>query len=160
MGSFASGTTVSQEKSRQEIETLLVKSGASRFGCITDIVDRRAMIGFTYQGLQIQMEVPLPDPAARAFTHDHRHCRRSETKAAELYQAEMRRRWRCLALALKAKLVAVGDGVTTFEREFLSYVVAADGNTIGEKLMPVLEHAKNGGGMVPASLALPPGGGA
>lgn len=153
---FAASTRVSEDKSRQEIERMLVKSGASRFGTITDLDTRKAVIGFVFRKIQFQMQIPLPDRKSRDFTHPKRgYGVHPESKQTELYEAEIRRRWRCLTLALKAKLVAISDGISTFEHEFLPYAVTASGETVGERLKPVMEFAASSGGVVPATLMLP-----
>lgn len=152
--SFANGTSVTVEKTRTEIEKLLMQRGAAQFGTITDIERGMAIIGFKYKGLQIQMQIPLPDRKHKDFTMKKKGWgHNTDEKAYALYEGEIRRRWRCLALALKAKMVSVADGVTTFEKEFLPYVVTADGTTIGDKLAPMLEAAK-ATGLVPATLML------
>lgn len=152
--SYARATSVSEDKSRMEIEKMLLKAGSSRVGCVTDIGAQRALIGFTLKNLNIQMQIPLPSPNAREFTHGGRGGweRRTEAKAAEAFQAECRRRWRSLVLALKAKLVAIDDKITTFEQEFMPYVVTADGATIGEKMLPHLISAQSNKGFIPAGL--------
>lgn len=154
---YAQATSVSEDRSRSEIEKMLVRAGASRVGCITDIGARKAMIGFTLRNLNIQMQIPLPAADERRFTHGGRNGwqKRPEHKAQEAFQGECRRRWRSLSLALKAKLVAIEDKITTFEQEFMPYVVMADGQTIGEKLTPHLLAAEKAGGLVPAGLLGP-----
>lgn len=155
---FATGTSVSEEKSRQEIERMLAKYGASRFGVLTDYEHRKATIGFTIKSIQVEMVIPLPDPKDKKFKYTHNGSRyASEPKQAEQFQQEVRRRWRSLCLSLKAKLVSVEDGITTFEREFLPYMVTASGQTIGERLEPVIRAVMQSGGVIPSTLALPAG---
>lgn len=145
MSSFAKGTTVSVDKTRGEVETMLRKIGASQFGTITDIEGHKAIIGFKWKNINIQMQVGLPDPKDRAFVYPKRgYGCNSDTKQAELYEGEVRRRWRCLALALKAKIVAVEDKVTTFEKEFLPYMVTDTGETFGDRMMPSVRAAIEG----------------
>lgn len=155
--SYAKGTAVGEDRSRAEIEKMLQKVGASRFGVLTDFERRTATIGFTYQNIQIEMRIPLPDPNDSAFklTPSGRWSKSTDDQA-KAYQGEVRRRWRCLVMALKAKLVAVSDGIATFEREFLPYMVTADGTTVGERFAPIIEHAKRSGVISPM-LALPEG---
>lgn len=155
--SFATGTKVPVERTQGEISKTLIGAGASAFGTHTDIEKRIATIGFKYQGLHIEMSIRLPDRYEVIFTHDNQGKERSDAKSLECYEAELRRLWRCLALALKAKVVAVSDGVTTFEKEFMPYVVTADGVSIGDKLLPILEQAKKSGKGVSPLLALPGG---
>lgn len=157
--SFASGTSVSEEKSRLEIEKILISKGATQFGVLTDVDGRRAMISFRLSKLNVRMQIPLPDPASREFKHSPSGRRRYDDERAKVnYMAEVRRRWRCLALAVKAKMVAVGDGITTFENEFLAYVVTDEGMTIGAALAPMIESGKRDGSIsFDIRPALPPG---
>jgi len=150
---YATNTTVSEDKSRLEVEKMLMKYGATRFGYLRE--PGKALVCFTYKKLTIQMEIPLPSPDDRRFavTPSKKWARTPEAKR-EAYEGEVRRRWRSLALAIKAKLIAVEDGVATFEAEFLPYMVAADGRTIAQKLLPVIEAAKEGG-TLNAMLMLP-----
>lgn len=145
MSTFAKGTTVSAEKSRSEIESLLLKMGATSFGSMTDMTKKSVMIGFVFAKLNIRMEIPIPAPEDELFFQDGRGCRRNEVRAHEFYDGEVRRRWRCLCLAIKAKMIAVSDGVTTFEREFMPYIVTDDGRTVSERMLPAIESARKSG---------------
>jgi hypothetical protein len=144
MSSFANGTSVSADKSRQEVETLLTKFGASEHGFITSHERRLVLIGFKYKGIQIRMEIPLPDRNEKAIQRDGRGYTRSPEKIEEAFQGEIRRRWRCLALAIKAKMVSVEDRVTTFEREFLPYMVTDSGRTVAEEMETSIRAAMTG----------------
>lgn len=148
MSTFAKGTTVSADKSRSEIESLLLKMGATSFGSMTDMTKKSVMIGFVFAKLNIRMEIPIPSPEDDLFYADGRGCRRNETRAREFYDAEVRRRWRCLCLAIKAKMVAVSDGVTTFEKEFMPYIVTDDDRTVAERLLPAIEAARKDGAQI------------
>ncbi len=144
---FAAKTKVSEQKSKLEIEALLTKYGASRFASMTDYDTRIATIGFTYKFIHIKMEIPLPDPKDKKFTlQSNGWSSRTDSAADELFRQEVRRRWRCLALSLKAKLVSVTDGITTFEREFMPYMIQADGSTLGDAMLPLIRHAMLGKG--------------
>lgn len=142
---YASGTTVDEGRTRQQIETMLQKAGASKFGTVNDYDQNRAQIGFVYKNIQVRMDVTLPDRNDKRFKVAPSG-RWSKSEAAQLadYQAEIRRRWRSLAMVLKAKLVAVEEGVTTLEREFLPYMVMANGRTFGEEMAPQIEAAMGG----------------
>lgn len=158
MSTFAQSTKVGEAKTRQEIEALLVRVGAQQFGTVTDFEARQAIIGFKYKNLSVKMSIPLPDPNDKQFRYDGRGYVRPDAKRVELAQAEIRRRWRCLLLALKAKMVATQDGISTFEQEFMPYFVTATGETIYEVAKPAIEEAKKSG-MLNRTLALPSGGG-
>lgn len=157
--SYASGTAVTEDRSRAEIEKLLTKIGAARFAVMTDVEARKATIGFQFKNLRIEMSISLPNVNDKKFKHTPSgRWTVSEDRAYQEYLAEVRRRWRSLALALKAKMVAVDDGITTFEHEFLPYMIAADGQSVAAKLMPDVERAMAGGGLHVTMLpALPPG---
>lgn len=142
--SYAEKTSVSPERSKAEIEGLLRKYGADQF--ISGWGDGRAMIGFRANKRFIRFELPLPDPKERRFTHVKHRGRyfeqvRTENQAAEAYEQEIRRRWRALALVIKAKLEAVESGITSFEHEFMAHIVLPDGKTVGQHVTPRIEEA-------------------
>jgi len=145
MNRYAAKTAVSPERSRNEIERLLARFGASQFGYLTDQAACKAHIIFVYRGLRIRISVGLPngnDPE-RAKTATGRE--RSGNQIQLELDREVRRRWRSLTLLVKAKLVAVIDGVATFEEEFLPYILWGDGRTTAEQLSgKVLEIEKSG----------------
>lgn len=98
-----------------------------------------ATIAFRYQGYGIKFDLPLPDPGSPEFTLTPSGRRqRSEQDAAVAWEKACRSRWRILLLTLRAKLEAVEAGISTFEAEFLPWIVCQDGSTIGENLLPNL----------------------
>jgi hypothetical protein len=130
---YAQDTKVPVDRSRAEIERNLIRFGASGFGYAWQ--GGKEQVIFTFDQKQVRMEVPMPDKA--------------EYRTDEPFQKERRRRWRSLAMIVKAKLVAVSDGITTFEDEFLSYFVTPDGTTIGQRLIPRLNAAALEGRLPP-----------
>lgn len=154
---YAEGTSVSEEKSRQEIERMLTRMGASKFGVLSDYNERTAEIGFVYKTIHVRMLITLPDPKDDRFNKTPTgKWLRSDNAKEEMYRAEVRRKWRSLSLALKAKLVSVEEGITTFEREFLPYMVTSSGQTVAEKMEPLIREAMEGR-PIPATLCLPEG---
>lgn len=119
--SFAAGTAVTEKESQAEIKALL-----SRYGCPWAEVGcnrhGNGVVKFTLSGRTVRMLMSLPGP-------DHR---------------ERPRRWRVMALLLKAKLEAVDSGLSTFEDEFLAHLALADGGTVGQRLAPQLEAVCRG----------------
>lgn len=97
-------------------------------------------IHFKFKDRAIQLEVPMP--------HE------SETGTKAKADAATRQRWRALVLVIKAKLEAVASGISTLEQEFLANVVMANGQTIGQAILPRLSEAVSSGRL------LPPAGGA
>jgi len=143
MADYARRTPVEVVRTRTQIEDELRRRGASSFGYNVDDATGEAVIAFTMAGLQVRMALPLPDfdDDAFRFTPSGKY-QRAPAEQAKAYDAEVRRRWRSLALIVKAKLVAVDDGITTLEREFLSDTVLADGATVWERTRPELERAR------------------
>ncbi|HAR39367.1 MAG TPA: hypothetical protein DCS09_12765 [Porphyromonadaceae bacterium] len=137
---YASNTAVSEDRSRAEIEQMLMKYGADEFGYITRATE--AMIGFQYKGIRVQMTVPLPSSTDKRF-HETPTGRqvRSDNKAFDAWQKEIRRRWRSLCLVIKAMLVGVDDGVMTFEQAFMPYMVLGNGQTVAHYFLPGIQKA-------------------
>jgi hypothetical protein len=149
---FAEGTTVSPEKTRAEIETVLGRYGAEGFGYYTEA--RRARIEFKAKGRLIRFDLRLPDPGDKRFWAASRYpYRRSEAQAQAAWEAEVRRLWRALLLAIKAKLELVTSGISVFEEEFLAHIVMPDNRTVGEHALPAIARAYELGhvvGLLPA----------
>lgn len=155
MGRFAADTSVSVEKSRAEIEAILTRYGATRFGYMSG--PEGADVVFECRQRRVRFHVPLPDRNARAFTHTPgRGLRRAADEQLREWEQACRQRWRALALVIKAKLEAVECGITSFESEFLAHIILPDGETVGEWIAPQLASAYSSGQMPPM---LGPGGG-
>jgi hypothetical protein len=147
---YAEGTTVTPERSQQEISATLRKYGAQSFAYGWD--DNRAMIQFVAHERQIRFLLDLPHPDDKAFKTTSTG--RSRTNPQSAYEGEIRRRWRALNLAIKAKLESVETGIATFEEEFMAHIVMPDGKTVAEHLVPKIEAAYRTGGMPPSLLAI------
>lgn len=140
MGTYAQSTSVASDKSRSEIERTLTRYGAESFMYGWD--QSRALVGFVVNDRQIRFVLPMPDRNAREFTHTTARGYRREPKAAEeAYEQAIRQRWRALALVIKAKLEAVEAGIVTFEEEFLAHFLLPGGHTVGDLVVPQIEHA-------------------
>lgn len=138
---YAAGTEVSIAKSREEIEKLLRNYGATSFmyGSQGD----RAAVMFELKGRQYRMEVKYPP--LRSFERS----RRTDTQVIAAYEAEQRRRWRSLALVIKAKLEAVNSDITTIEEEFLAHTVMPNKQTVSQWLEPQIREIYATGKMPP-----------
>ena len=147
-GRYAATTTVPADRSKAEIESTLARYGADQF--IYGWEATRAIIGFRYAGKNVRFVLPLPDPGSNEFhlTPSGKQ-RRSEEAAQRAYQQAVRQRWRALSLIVKAKLEATETGITSFEEEFLSYIVLPDNSTVGEYMLPQIESAYQTGRMPP-----------
>ena len=109
-----------------------------------------AVIAFEMKDRKIMFRLPLPSKQEKRFTHTPgRNLPRSTQEAFREWEQACRSRWRALALAIKAKLEAVAIGITTFEDEFLSHIVLADGLTVGQHVRPRIAEAYSSGSVTP-----------
>lgn len=154
--SFAEGTTVPVEKSRAEIERLIMKYGASGFS--SGWFGSQAAIQFVANGRNVRFTLDLPDRewGIEVLWNRKRSPYYSKTQipaadVAKVVDAEHRRRWRCLLLAIKAKLEVVESGIATFDEEFLAHIVIDDRTVFdrireasggGRPLLPPVQEAQ------------------
>lgn len=103
------------------------------------------VVAFRIGGRYVKMALPVPDRADYRLTPTN--IRRTDAQRDAAYDKEIRRRWRCLLAVVKAKLVAVEDGISTLEREFMADVLLPDGTTLGEWVQPQIERAYSTGRM-------------
>ncbi|WP_163540809.1 hypothetical protein [Occultella kanbiaonis] len=147
---YAEGTTVSPERSQAEISESLRRYGATGFAFGWE--DQRAMIAFRAEDRHVRFFLDLPNADDREFRSTPTGRTRDTKAASAAYEAEVRRRWRSLALAIKAKLEAVSTGITSFEDEFMAHIVLPDGSTVGEHVRVELEQAWRAGVQPPRLL--------
>jgi hypothetical protein len=148
---YAEGTTVAPEKSQMEIAGLIRKYGAGSFATGWD--GPRALVEFIAHDRRIRFILELPTEW-RDFVLTPSKQRRTEAGAKGALEAEVRRRWRALMLAIKAKLEVVETGISTFEAEFLPHTVMPDGRTVAEHVMPLVDQAIAAGQMPKTLLAI------
>lgn len=159
MNTYAPDTSVPVEKSRAEIEAILARYGATRFGYM--VTEHEAVIGFTMAGKFLRFTLPLPNPAGEEFTvrsylrHGVKRIKGENPPevAHKLWEQACRSKWRSLALCIKAKLEACSAGITTFEKEFLAHFVLPGGKTLGDRIIPQLEAMERTGKLPQLSLA-------
>ena len=145
---YAEKTSVSVAKTKADIEEMVQRYGADQF--VSGYKADTAVIGFSMAGRQIKFILPLPDKQAREYWYTPgRGQRRTEEAAYTAWEQACRSRWRALYLIVKAKLEAVGAGLSTVEREFLYDIVLPDGRTAGEWMAPQIEAAYETGQMPP-----------
>lgn len=142
---YAAQTEVPADRSRSEIERMLVRYGATAFqyGWEGD----RAAVGFRIEGRYVRILMPMPHPSESETTDAGRM--RSEAATMRAHEQAVRQRWRALVLIIKAKLEAVTSGISTIEREFMADVVMPNNQTIGQWLAPQIEAAYTSGKMPP-----------
>lgn len=146
---YASQTAVPIDRSKAEIERLLVRYGADHFA--SGWRGNLATVGFRVHERLVRFDLPLPRQDEKRFTiaQVHRSWRTTKPRGAEaarkLWQQACRSAWRALALVIKAKLEAVDSGITTFESEFLAHIVLPGGRTVGDVIAPEIKAAYAGG---------------
>jgi hypothetical protein len=137
MAKFAEGTTVSPSKTQVEIATLVERYGATQFS--SGWTGDQAAISFAAKGRLVRFVIQLPSVETMRATMSLPRgvWNRSQIKAetvAKCREQEVRRLWRCLLLAIKAKLEVVESGIATFDEEFLAHIVTDNKMTIFERL--------------------------
>lgn len=144
---YASGTTVSVDKTVAEIQRLVKAHGATRWNYQEwdDTTPRAAMIRFVLGGMPLRMSVAEPERSEHETSPAGRY--RTEAQIDAAVEAEHRRCWRELFLLIKAKLVAIQSGVVTMQDEWLSYVLLETEETVGEYVGPRLVELQHRGAM-------------
>ena len=145
MSGYAAGTSVSEDRSRHEIERTLTKYGAQQFVYGWTDKPPGAVIGFRMMDRMVRFKLTLPTPDEVDRTPTGR--RRRGVAAQKAVGDERRRRWRALLLVIKAKLEAVQSGISTFDEEFLAFIVLPNNQTTAEFLVPQIEAAYKQGKM-------------
>lgn len=137
MTKYAKGTSVSVENSRAEIERTLYRYGVKS----KSFVDTSGKSAVTFQasGLFVRFTIELPEERDFALTPTKKM--RADTERRRAWEQACREKWRALALAIKAKLEIVDSNISSFEREFLAHIVAPDGTTIGDHIVPRIADA-------------------
>lgn len=139
---FAAETEVTPENSRAEIERLLKKVGAKRFGFVVD--EGEAQIAFEVgdRRYRFRVEVPaLNHPYVRQLPQGGARDLRYQPAARERLE---RMRWRTLVLGIKARLAEVEVGVATFADVFLPHTILPSGRTVAEETAEPIRLAYQG----------------
>lgn len=148
MAKYAEGTTVSAINSRLEIEKIILKYAGQGAEFAYMQRDGFADIVFAAHGRRVRFTLPLPtrEEAAKGAMRrgDWRVCA-DAGRIAAWREKESMRRWRCLVLAIKAKLEVVESGIATFEEEFLAHIV----NPAGITVYQAIKNAEDGSRLLP-----------
>ena len=148
---FAENTEVPVERSRSEIEGLIVRYGATSTAFFTG--PDESMIAFEAKGRRVIFRLPLPKRSQKEIAN-YRHSTgkwvpRDAGGIQAAWEKACRQRWRALALVIKAKLEAVECGISLFEDEFLANIVMPDGQTVSDHVRPRIAAAYESGTMQP-----------
>ncbi len=136
---YAAETRVSPEKTLEEMKGLLRRFGADNF-CTFDN-DRAGFSGLEFDVNNRRCRFIVQIPKREEFAKTETGRPRDKNQQFTVWEKAIRSRWRSLALIVKAKLVAIEEGVFTFEQEFALHFVMANGQTVYEQLAPHLEKA-------------------
>jgi len=155
--SFADGTSVSVEKSKLELERLLVKHGAKQYGTAHDDANGFAIVHFKMSERLIRLQIPIPpltdwpDPTKPSYQQKVRgKTPRTWDRLGEggrvawvrtEWEQVCRTRWRCMLLIVKAKLELIAMKLSDVEREFLADITLPDGRSVAELLKPYVKQA-------------------
>lgn len=134
------GTDVPVSKSQDELRGLLIKFGAMQF----TFGEGRDWAGveFVHSDHLVRVRCPLRTPTDRdvAAFKSASHVADRDVAVARLFERETMRVWRVLVWSVKARLVAVDEGLETFEQAFLSHLVdPGSGRTLWEAIREPIE---------------------
>jgi hypothetical protein len=142
-------TTVATEKSQGAIRKLLLDFGAAEFqfgeGTSPD-GSKWSGVSFTHGGHQVLMQVPMKPPDDAELRRQAAAARRAKTRTlAEIqrgyWEQEEKRIWRVLYWSIKARMIAVDEGVETMEQAFLAHLVdPRTGLTLWQHVQPALDR--------------------
>lgn len=159
---YAQGTNVSIRQSLAELEDLVERfSGDEPTEFAYGTTGNVSTVQFGIRGRRVRLSIRLPDlESFRSYTRSNQHAswadKRTDAQVRALWDQETRRLWRSLVDVVKAKLVAIDDGITTLEAEFLSGLVLPSGETVGERMAPDLEATLRTGELPLLMPGLPP----
>lgn len=116
---YAENTKVPVAQSKAEITEMLKKIGANQVGTMES--DAEQMVVFRCNDVMYRISAPVDQSSSKP---------EQRNKAV----------WRAIVLLVKAKKVAIDQGITTVEREFLSDTVMPDGSSMMDHAPAIIEH--------------------
>lgn len=150
---YAANTTVSVDKSRAEIESTLRRYGATMFFSGWDDDKLETFIAFKMNDRHVKLVLPLPSREEKRFKQkpvpnsSWRVRDLTPAQSLEVYEQELRTRFRALLLCVKAKLESVEAKIETFEQAFLAHVVLPDNTLVGDRVRALVDEAYRTGSM-------------
>lgn len=118
---YAESTKVPVSRSQDQIKDELRKLGADQIGVMEG--GGRAYVVFKVRDTLYRVATPAP------------------TKGQRITDQQHRRIWRAITLLVKARAVAIREGITTVEREFLSDAVMPDGSVLADHAPRLIEQS-------------------
>lgn len=152
---YASKTSVTVSRSRDEIERVLLRFGATAQMWGRDDEVGIVLVRFRRRARGYEFRLQLPRIEEFELTPTGKY--RSKDVQLKAREQEERRRFRSLANYIKATLDAVDSGIIDFETAFLPHLLLPTGETLARRLEPEIERALEGGPAPSLGLALGPG---
>ena len=142
MAKYAEGTKTPVSNSQMEVLRILEGHGITQHMLANDSATGTHNLIFKHTGVTYKISVQMPARDAKQFQRNGRGLARSQQEIADAWAAEVRRRWRSFLLVIKAKVIGIDDGVTTFDEAFLPYVVVNEQyETLAEVMVPRIRAA-------------------
>lgn len=133
MTTYAKGTSVSTEKSLNEIRSTLKRYDATSFVMMEE--DKQVIVAFEMVNRRVRFVLPLP--LRDNFKVKYGNYMRIATQ--DQFDKAVRECYRALLLTIKAKLQSVESGIETMDEAFMAQMVIADGRTMSEWAKPQIE---------------------
>lgn len=147
MTKYAAGTEVAISRSRDEIEATLKRFGATAQVWMRDDAAGTVLLGFKRKGFNYKLSFNLPKITDASITDTPSgRWERSEKGKAEALEQETRRRFRSLALYVKAVLEAVETGIISEQEALLAYLLLPSGATVAEEVADAQQKGLLAGG--------------
>lgn len=147
---YASGTKVSEARSHHELQIILRKYGCGESGYMDQGTSTSLL--FSKNGVTYRFTLEFPQDEQDVRHYDRYRPSEHGTKL----EYERARKMRALVAVVKAQLVAIDEGIITFEEMFVGQAVTDNGQTVAERWAP--EIAQNAlAGRFPSALPLPGG---
>ncbi len=125
---YAAGTTVSPARSREEIDSMLKRFGASGFG----YGEQKEAVAIIFEINESTYRYNVNMPKLEDFKRNTSGHSLSMKGQLNAWEQAVRETWRALVATIKGKLVAVDSGIESFEQVFQQYTVMPNGQTVGE----------------------------
>ncbi|QDT94289.1 hypothetical protein [Gimesia algae] len=154
MGRYAEKTSVSYEKSMDDISRVL-----RRYDC--DAVSRTESrdfwkVEFVIRNRMIRFQFNYPDPNANKYRFTDKGKERTEGQAYAAYEQDLRSSFRALYISILSKLENVESGLFEFEHEFMAHIVDPwSKQTMAEIMTPLIAERYDKTATEPTQLLLP-----
>ena len=151
--SYAASTDVPIDRSKAEIEKLLMANNCDAIATVWDAREQRSAIQFRMGPRMIRFTLLMPNPGDDEFRYTPaRRFTRRPAEQRKAYEQAVRSRWRGLLLCIRAKLEAVESGIETVDEAFMAQILLPDNTTVGQRMLPAVERAYETGDMPPVGL--------